>query len=232
MLTQAPDAQALAHVMWIAGSPCSGKSSISHTMARIYVFLDYHVDAWAAHHQARKLAAGDVQARALARMSMDQRWLARSAETMAEETIASWTREFELVIEDLLALPRENLIIAEGNFFPKCAQPYLSHPNQAIWLVPSDDFCDQARRRKRAALDVRQRRHGVYDEGSDPEERLRRLIARDQRLAAYVRAQAAELRLPCYEVDGSRPLDEMTELVERHFDPFLIHHFAASKGPA
>jgi hypothetical protein len=157
---------------------------------------------------------------------MDERWLARSAETMAEETIAYWTREFALVVEDLLALPRENLIIAEGNFFPGCVIPYLSHPNQAIWLVPSNEFCDQARRRKQAALSERQRRHGVYDEGSDPDERLRRLIARDQRLADYVREQAVELQLPYYQVDGARSLDQMTALVERHFDPFLIRHFS------
>jgi hypothetical protein len=215
--------------MWIGGSPCSGKSSISHTIARIFVFLDYHVDAWAANHQARKIAAGDSYAQSFARMSMDQRWLARSAETMAEETITSWTSEFALVVEDLLAAPRENLIIAEGNFFPACVIPYLTHPNQAIWLVPSNEFCDQARRRKQAALSERQRRHGVYDEGSDPEERLRRLIARDQQLATHVKKQVAELQLPCFEIDGARPLDVMTALVERHFDSFLIHHFSQQR---
>jgi hypothetical protein len=226
MPTQRPDTQALAHVMWIGGSPCSGKSSISHTITRIFVFLDYHVDAWAANHQARKIAAGDSYSQAFAQMTIDQRWLARSPETMAEETIASWMREFALVVEDLLALPRENLIIAEGNFFPACVVPYLSHPNQAIWLVPSNEFCDQARRRKQAALSERQRRHGVYDEGSDPEERLRRLIARDQQLAISVREQAAEVQLPCLDVDGARSLDAMTARVERHFDPFLVHHFS------
>jgi adenylylsulfate kinase-like enzyme len=30
-------ARALAHVLWIGGSPCSGKSTISHTLARLYV---------------------------------------------------------------------------------------------------------------------------------------------------------------------------------------------------
>ncbi len=32
-----------------------------------------------------------------------------------------------------------------------------------------------------------------------------------------------------YEVDGSRSLSEMTELVERHFDPYLLECFRRMK---
>ncbi|HVB60595.1 MAG TPA: hypothetical protein VNE61_05300, partial [Ktedonobacteraceae bacterium] len=173
MLDQPDIAQQLSHVLWIAGSPCSGKSTISHTITRIYVFLDYHADAWARNHFARRVAAGDPEAGAFLKMNMDQRWIERSVETLFQETVASWSKEFSLVIEDLLALPKDNFIVAEGNFFPACVAPYLSNPHQAIWLVPTDDFCEQARRQKQAELARRQKRHGVYNEGSDPEKRLR-----------------------------------------------------------
>lgn len=229
MSEQSDSAQKLSHVLWIAGSPCSGKSSISHTITRIYVFLDYHVDALSRHHFARRIAAGDAEAAAFLKMSMDQRWIQRSIEEMFQETIVSWTRDFDLVIEDLLALPEENFIVAEGNFFPACVVPYLSSPHQAIWLVPTDSFCEQARRRKRVELTRRQQRHGVYSEGSDPEKRLHNLIDRDRLLARYVKRQAEEYHLPLYEVDGSRSLEEMTELVERHFDPYLIEWFSQEK---
>ena len=222
--------QTLSHVLWIAGSPCSGKSSISHTITRIYVFLDYHVDALAHHHFARRLAAGDAEAAAFLKMNMDQRWIQRSVEDMVQETIVSWTRGFDLVIEDLLALPKENFIVAEGNFFPECVASYLSSPHQAIWLVPTDSFCEQGRRRKHAELVKRQQRHGVYNEGSDPEKRLRNIIERDCQLARYVKRQAEAYHLPLYEVDGSRSLEEMTELVEGHFDPYLIEWFSRRKG--
>lgn len=222
MHDQADVAKALSHVLWVAGSPCSGKSTISHTIARIYVFVDYHADAFARYHFARRVAAGDAEAIAFLRMTMDQRWLQKPVEEMTRETIDSWTTEFRYVLDDLLALPRENLIVAEGNFFPACVAPYLSSPHQAIWLTPTDAFCDQARRRKHAKLARRQKRHGAYDEGSDPEQRLRNLIARDQRLAHYVRQQAEAASLPHCEVDGSQSIEDMTELVERHFDPYLI----------
>jgi adenylate kinase family enzyme len=217
--------QALSHVLWIGGSPCSGKSTISHTIARIYVFVDYHVDAWSGNHLARQIAAGDAEATAFVNMSIDQRWIERSVETLTSEALSQWTRGFPLVIEDLLALPKETFTIAEGNFFPACVAPYLSSPHQAIWLVPTDAFCEQGRQRKWAELAIRQKRHGVYDEGSDPETHRRNIIARDRRLARYVQQQAEDMSLTVHVVDGSRSREEMTELVERHFDPYLIARF-------
>jgi hypothetical protein len=44
-----------------------------------------------------------------------------------------------------------------------------------------------------------------------------------------VKQQAEDLQLPHYEVDGNRSPDEMTELVELHFDPYLIQHFQQRK---
>jgi hypothetical protein len=218
-------ARALAHVLWIGGSPCSGKSTISHTLARLYVFIDYHVDAWSSNHFARRIAAGDADATAFMNMTMTQRWIQRSIDTLTQEALTQWTLEFALVIEDLLALPQESCILAEGNFFPACVAPYLSSHHQAIWLVPTDAFCEQARREKWDALAIRQKRHGIYDEGSDPELRRRNIIARDYRLARYVKQQAEALSLTVHEVDGSSSREKMTELVEQHFDPYLISRF-------
>lgn len=222
MLDQQSLVQALSRVLWIGGSPCSGKSTISHTIARIYVFLDYHADAWESNHFNRRVAAGDAEAEAFLKMSMNQRWIERSVETLTQEVIESWTRRFSLVIEDLLALPRDTFIVADGNFFPACVAPYLSSPNQAIWLVPTDTFCHQGRRARWAEQAVRQKRHGVYNEGSDPEKRQSNIIARDCQLARYVKQQAEALSLTVHEVDGSRSREAMTELVERHFEPYLI----------
>jgi hypothetical protein len=82
MLDQQHLAQALSRVLWIAGSPCSGKSTISHTIARIYVFIDYHADAWESNHFNRRGAAGDAEAEAFLKMSMNQRWIERSVEVL------------------------------------------------------------------------------------------------------------------------------------------------------
>jgi hypothetical protein len=51
---------------------------------------------------------------------------------------------------------------------------------------------------------------------------LQNLISRDIRLAEYVKEQATRQNLPFLEVDGSRSLEEMTTLVEGHFEPYII----------
>ncbi|HJT58086.1 MAG TPA: hypothetical protein VJ761_16395 [Ktedonobacteraceae bacterium] len=214
----------LSHVLWIGGSPCAGKSTLGHTIARTHVFLDYHLDPMGRNHMRRRLAAGDANLEAFLKMSMDQRWLERSVEELVQEVLESWTKECQLAVEDLLAMPDEWFIVAEGNFFPECVAPYLSSPHQAIWLVPTASFCDQIRRTRDAEQARRRERHGVADESSDPERRLRNLIERDCQLAHYVKEQAEKLHLTVYEVDGSRSLDEMTMLVEKHFEPYLVEY--------
>lgn len=226
MSDQSNLASALSHVLWIGGSPCAGKSTIGHTIARTHVFLGYHLDPMSRNHMARRLAAGDAKLAAFLKMTMDQRWLERSEEELVQEVLESWATECRLAIEDLLAMPKEWFIVAEGNFFPECLSPYLSSPHQAIWLVPTATFCEQIRRHRNAEQAKRRAQHGVANEGSDPERRLRNLIQRDSWLANYVKQQAEKLHLPVYEVDGSHSLDEMTALVEKHFEPYIIERLS------
>lgn len=219
----------LSHVLWIGGSPCAGKSTIGHTIARTHVFLDYHLDPMARNHMRRRLVAGDPALEAFLKMSMKQRWLERSVEELVQEVLESWTKECQLAVEDLLAMPDEWFIIAEGNFFPACIAPYLSSPHQAIWLVPTASFCRQIRRTRDAEQARRRERHGVAGESSDPEGRLRNLIERDCQLAHHVKQQAARFHLSVYEVDGSHSVEEMTTLVEQHFEPYLIERLRQMK---
>jgi adenylate kinase family enzyme len=212
----------LSHILWIGGSPCAGKSTIGHTIARTHVFLSYFLDPMARNHTVRRLAQGDAALAAFLKLTMDQRWLERSVETLVEEVLESWPKECNLSIEDLYAMPDEWFILAEGNFFPQYIAPYLSSPHQAIWLIPTPSFVVQVRRKREAEQAERRKRHNVAYESSDPERFLQNLISRDIRLAEYVKEQATRQNLPFLEVDGSRSLEEMTTLVEGHFEPYII----------
>lgn len=220
---------ALTHVLWIGGAPCAGKSSIAHAIELSHVFPGYHLDAWSRHHMARKLAQGDARTEAFLKMNMDQRWVQRSVEELVQEVLISWRDDFRLVIEDLLALPNEWFMVAEGNFFPESLAPYLSSPHQAIWLLPTDEFSAQIRRRRYDLQARRRAEMGVADESSNPEKRLNNLIARDHQLARHVKQQATERQLTFYEVDGSSSLNEMTSLVEEHFKPYIAERIKSFK---
>src|SRR5690242_13534786 len=111
MLEQAKD---LSHVLWIGGSPCAGKSTIGHNIARSHVFLGYFLDPMARNHLKRRLAQDDEKMAAFLKLTMDQRWVERLVDTLVEEVLESWPKEAQLAVEDLLAMPKDWFIVAEG----------------------------------------------------------------------------------------------------------------------
>jgi hypothetical protein len=71
-------------------------------------------------------------------MTMDERWVNRSPQTMLDTF--HWFRGecFGLIVEDLLKLPPDQAIVVEGfRLLPELVKPLLSHPNQRLWLIPT-----------------------------------------------------------------------------------------------
>lgn len=202
--------QRLAGVLWIGGSTCAGKSSIADIIGGKYGIEVYHYDRHEPDHTARRLAdpARYSAFMPFLRMSMDERWVLRSPEAMAEEVIASWTERFPLVIEDLPQLPTGVPLLAEGpGLFPELVQPLLSSPQQAIWLLASDNVIRNVRTNRPS---------GIKRETSDPDRAIANVIARDFILARYIRDQAERLGLATYPVDWTESLEQVAQAVERH----------------
>jgi hypothetical protein len=139
----------LAHVLWLGGSPCAGKSSISEALAVKYQTIAYHFDRMEPQHIARSDATTNPELMAFLAFAMDQRWLTRSPDEMARNAIASWKARFPLVLEDLHALPADRLIVAEGpGLFPDIVAPLLTNSRQAVWLVTSEALCTAVRQQR------------------------------------------------------------------------------------
>lgn len=200
----------LAHVRWIGGSPAAGKSTITRMLAATHSLTVYDFDGHESDHAVRRMtdaATYPAYASFLA-LTMDQRWLLRSIEDMAQQAIAMWTERFRLVVDDLCALPKSARVLTEGaGLFSECVGSLISSRRHAIWLVPTASFCREVRLQRDA---------GSFADTSDPSRALDNLIARDILLAQYVREQAKEVGLTVLEVDGTRSIERTASLVEQH----------------
>lgn len=208
--------QRLAHVLWIGGPPDSGKTTIAGEIGARHRLAVYHFDRHEPAHftRADPVLHPFLYAAHPDRMTTETRWLGSAPEAMAHDTIASWTERFAMALDDLLALPDDAPIIAEGpGMFPECVAPLLHEPGRALWLVPTPAF-------KRASA-IRRDKPGNRWETSDPALAQQNLIERDLLMGEHVLRTAASLGLAVYLIDGSIDLDGMIERVEAYFAPWL-----------
>jgi hypothetical protein len=210
-------ARARAHVLWLGGAPRCGKTTLARLLAGKYDLKIYNLD-WhqVREHRERLDPARHPVACRWDSVSMEDRWVRPGPDELFERAIAVWTEMFELVVQDLRALPESRPILAEGpGAFPWCVAPLLASTRAAIWLVPTPELRDAvALRRYGSAM-------GDFPGVSDPERAARNLRERDLRLSQRIGEKCVELGLTCVEMDGSHDVDASLALVEEHFRPHL-----------
>ena len=129
-------------------------------------------------------------------MDMDERWVNRSPKIMLETFHWFQGEGFELIIQDLLQLPREVGVIVEGfRLLPHLVKPLLRVPGHAVWLLPTPEF-------RRVVVESRGgSTWGFLARTSEPETALSNLLERDRMFTEILREQTAQLGLHAIEVD-------------------------------
>jgi 2-phosphoglycerate kinase len=184
----------LRHVRWIGGGSGAGKSTVARKLADDHELRVYASDATIGEHARRSNAADHPLLHDFLAMDMDERWVKRPPSVMLETFHGFQGEAFELIIEDLLALPDSPPILAEGfRLLPRLVAPLLSRPDQAVWLIPTPEF-------RRAAFDARGFTWEIPQKTSDPERALANLLERDRLFTSQVAREAAALNLQMIEV--------------------------------
>lgn len=219
--------QKLAHVYWIGGSPCSGKSSIvdllaastktstklSHHSADVY-----HCDDYFDKHLKQTTAAEQPAFYRVRNMSWDDLWMRPVAEQVEHE-LAIYREQFWMIVDDLLALPNDRPILAEGAaLLPEMVVEVLASPNQAFYVIPMPEF-------QWRTYEKRPWIHHILSECLDPEQAFKNWMERDVGFGAYVAETATSAKLstgvslnyPVIYVDGSRTIAENAAQVASHF---------------
>ena len=201
----------LGHVYWIGGGSGAGKSTIARRLAAAHGLRLYATDDVMTEHAGRTTAGDSPMLSAFMAMGMDERWVSRSPEVMLDTF--HWFRGegFGLIVEDLLALPREPGVVVEGfRLLPHLVRPLLATPGHAVWLVPTAGF-------RRAAFDSRGSTWQIARKTSDPETALHNLLERDAMFTARLREEARRLGLPVVEVGAAMTEDGLAALVTGAF---------------
>lgn len=212
-LTEAADLRArLRHVYWIGGGSGGGKSTIARRLADDHGWRLYATDDVMADHARRTTPQEAPLLHEFKAMDMDERWVNRSPETMLETF--HWFRGegFGLIVEDLLRLPREPCVLAEGfRLLPHLVKPLLAAPEHAVWLLPTPEFRRSAFRSRAVPGE------GFLRNTSDPVKAGRNLAARDDMFTRHLRAETERLRLATVQVGTEMTEDDLAERVTALF---------------
>jgi hypothetical protein len=199
------------NVYWIGGAPGAGKSTVARHIASRCDLELYATDDVMGDHARRSTAADAPYLERFKAMSMDERWLTRSPETMLETF--HWFRgeAFPLIVEDLLRRPAGTPVVAEGfRLLPHLVMPLLENVDHAVWLLPTPAF-------RNAALASRGALWDLPGKTSDPERARLNLSRRDRMFTDRLIGECERLGCRTVELDVGVTEDEVATRLIRLF---------------
>lgn len=163
----------------------------------------YDTDAAMRGHAARSTPDRCPRLVAFIAMSMDDRWVHRHPQGMLDNFPWFAGEGFDLIIADLLDLPRDRQIVEDGfQLLPRHVAPLLHDRRRAIWLLPTHAF-------RRRAFEARGTIWAIPHRTSDPQKALANLLQRAALFTAGLERETSALGLPAIRVDGTKPEDAL-----------------------
>ncbi len=198
---------ALSHVRWIGGGSGAGKSTVTRRLAKAHDAVIYDTDAVMSDHSSRCSSHKCPQLANFMRMTMNERWVARSPNEMLKTFHWFEGEGFHFIIDDLLELPKGRFVIAEGfRLLPLLVAPLLQNKRHAIWLLPTPAF-------RRQSFDARETTWDIPRKTSNPKLALANLLARDELFTDRVRGEVSGLGLHALKVDAAQSEDALTAVI-------------------
>jgi len=201
--------QTLAHVLWLGGSACAGKSSAARALAAAHGLTLYSCDDRFAEHRRRAVPELHPHFCRLMDLPVERLWRPPAA-VRARELLRFYEDELTMVMEDLRLLTGP--VLAEGvGLLPAAVADVLSSRRQACWLIATPAFRRRHYPRRGAWLAE------MLGRCPDPERAFAAWMARDDEVARHLAAQAATRSLPCRVIDGAGSEEETAAALARHF---------------
>lgn len=181
-------------VLWLGGMSGVGKTTAARRVARRYDLWLYSIDARTWKH------AEAMQVPALT-MSLDEMWLGRSPEQMAQDFLDEADERFALIEDEVAAIPDDGApILVEGPQLPLGLEP-------ALYVVASPDLQHEL---------LAGRGSFTYSSTSDPERAFSNRLRRDELLRERLLPHAIEI-------------EDVTH-TERIVESFVLAHVTVPTG--
>ena len=199
----------LSHVYWIGGTSAAAKSTVSRRIASLHDMILYSTDDVMGDHAKRCSPEECPMLESFKQMTMDERWVDRTPELMYKTFHWFHGECFQSIVEDLLSLPRDRKILAEGfRLLPALVKPLIASTHRAVWLISTPDFREA----------VFGKRRGFWNRTTHPERALRNLLTREVIFMDHLIREAESEGLTTIVVDGSCPEDDLVDSVCSHFE--------------
>ncbi len=197
--------------LWIGGAQWTGKSSVAKLLAAQHQLTLYDYDFHDSRGHSRR--AQEEPERfphfaAFLRLDDEQRWVMSSPGQMAAWAQNIFDERFEMVQEDLRAMPGP--ILAEGwGLRPRHIARTTDDRHTAAFLVPSPEFFQHQ-------LATLPRANTLHFQATEPAPAVRNRSERNKLLGDQVLDEARSLGFPIV-IAAGQPLDELATTIASLF---------------
>jgi hypothetical protein len=183
-----------AHVRWLGGSACAGKSNAARALAAAHGLTYYSCDEQFEAHRRRASRDRHPHFCRLMDLPAEELW-APPVDDRVRDLLAFYEDELTLILEDLRELTGP--VIAEGvGLLPARVAAVLADPRHACWLIATPAF-------RRRHYPQRTAMAELLGRSPDPQVDFETWMARDDEVARRLEAEAAAHALPIFLVNGT-----------------------------
>lgn len=200
-------------IYWIGGSTCAGKTTISNALSANYGLAVYHCDDYIGIHTGKSNPQEHPNLNKITSASWDN-ILSMNVEEYINWTTASFSEEFEMILEDLNKLSNDKPILVEGiNLLPKLIKEEIVNIEQAIWLVADETFYKKHQMNRKELFER-------IKKCSNPEQALQNYINDDLAFGKYILNDAQKLDLKVIQIENESDIKKSIELISMYFNLF------------
>ena len=195
-------------VLFIGGSPCSGKSTVAERISKEYGTYYFKVDDFLDKYLRLASDMGYPICKKIINMVPEEIWM-REPLLQCEEEFLIYEEISEFIFEDIKKIDADFIVTEGAAYTPNVMKKYM--PMDYISIVPTPEF-QISHYKERGWVTY------VLEGCSDKNQAFDRWMKRDILFAKQVIKDCEENEIPCIINDGTRTEDEMFCIVKELFN--------------